>query len=156
MSLQHDGMVIESCAPLGGSADKLPSSQPPSEMGCVMDPCQYSYAYAYADWSPCSATCGQGMQIRMVACQKVSAPGAPSAVVSDALCSGTKAATSQVGAQQLPAYRWPSCRFRMMACIPFGYSPCMHACMNARPSGWHGHVPFGSCFRPISRVRPHV
>ena len=60
--------------------------EPVAVTECSSPPCP-QYFWGYAAWGPCSATCGTGLQLRSVFCQRASSAGAP---VDGTLCSASK------------------------------------------------------------------
>lgn len=114
-----------------------------SESACLLP------SWTPAQWSDCSASCGDGTQTRTVVCALPTGT-----VVADYLCAATKPATVKGCKAKGPcetwcwnADDWSSCS---VSCGPGGYQTRKVVCK----SSFRGNVPFSECEKYASTTKP--
>ncbi|XP_035697867.1 adhesion G protein-coupled receptor B1-like [Branchiostoma floridae] len=133
-SVSCDGGVTSReriCNPprLGGSlcpGTKNGSQTEVQHKNCSMHPCPVPVTTAWSDWSPCSVTCGGGIQSRTLLCDGVICPGETNVTrnCSTELCEGTWADWSEYSPCSATCGEGIRIRSRNCTIPEYGGKPC--------------------------------
>ena len=101
----------------------------------------FSHRWMYGDWSPCSVTCGEGVQTRELSCkQEISST--LTMKVNEAACLTPAPSLSKVRTcSQAPCAKWHAADWGKVRAI-FTHLPAKHVCWRCRRRSVT-HVKFG-------------